>query len=144
MQRLLEYKVVLKLHVRPRKEITNQGCSLSPSLTFTFDNQLREWKNKIKSGIRIRQGQYLNTLLFVDNQILIQDNQDKLQYLIYTLCSTGKMYNLKISTTKTKVMAFKGKFLVRTEIIIDNNRLQQVSHFSYLECDITHTLDKDK
>jgi hypothetical protein len=28
--------------------------------------------------IRIKQGQYLNTFMFVADQILIQDNQDKL------------------------------------------------------------------
>jgi hypothetical protein len=53
-------------------------------------------------------------------QTLIQDGEDKLWCSIYNSHNIGKMYNLKISTKKTKVMAFKGKFLVRTKIITHN------------------------
>jgi len=35
-------------------------------------------------------------------------------------------YNLKISTDKTKIMAFKGKHLVRSKIEIDGSILEQV------------------
>jgi hypothetical protein len=37
-------------------------------------------------------------------------------------------------------MALKGNFPVIAKIIIDNNILQQISHFSYLRSVITHTL----
>jgi hypothetical protein len=72
------------------------------------------------------------TLLFADDQILIQDKEDNLQQSIYTLHNTSKEYNFKILIQKTKVMAFKGKFPIRTQIFIDNNILEQVSHFRYL------------
>jgi hypothetical protein len=38
---------------------------------------------------------------------------------------------------KTNVTAFKGKFPVTTEIIIDNNVLEHIPHFSYLGSDLT-------
>jgi hypothetical protein len=38
----------------------------------------------------------------------------------------GKDYNLKISTDRTKIMAFKGKHLVRSKIEIDGAKLEQV------------------
>ena len=41
-------------------------------------------------------------------------------------------YNLKISTDKTKIMAFKGKFLVRSKIEIDGSILEQVKQLNYL------------
>ena len=52
---------------------------------------------------------YLNTLLFADDQVIIQDSEDKLQESIYILNQMSKDYNLKIFTDKTKIMAFKGK-----------------------------------
>ena len=44
-----------------------------------------------------------------------------------------KDYNLKISTDKTKIMAFKGKHLVRSKIGIDRSILEKVKQFNYLD-----------
>jgi hypothetical protein len=49
---------------------------------------------------------YLNTLLFADDQVIIQNPEDKLQKSVYMLKQMSKDYNLKISTDKTKIMAF--------------------------------------
>jgi len=46
----------------------------------------------------------------------------------------SKYYNFKISTDKTKIMALKGKHLVRSEIEIDGSILQKVKQFNYLGC----------
>lgn len=48
----------------------------------------------------------------------------KIQCSIYNLHSTDKMYKIKISTKKTKVMGWKGKFPVKTKVIIDNNTFE--------------------
>jgi hypothetical protein len=39
-------------------------------------------------------------------------------------------------------MAFKGKFPIRTKIIIDNNILEQVSRFNYLGNEIIYMQEK--
>ena len=49
----------------------------------------------------------------------------------------NKDYNLKISTNETKIMAFKGKHLVRSKIEIDGSILEQVKQFSYLGCELS-------
>jgi hypothetical protein len=49
----------------------------------------------------------------------------------------SKDYNLKISTTKTKVMASKGKHLVCSKIEIDGSILEEVKQFNYLGCELT-------
>ena len=41
-------------------------------------------------------------------------------------------YGLTISVQKTKSMAFEGRDPVRTEIVIDNKIIEQVSSFNYL------------
>jgi hypothetical protein len=69
---------------------------------------------------------YLNTLLFADDQEIIQDSEDKLQKFVYIINQMSKDYNLKISTDKTKVMAFKGKHSMRSKIEIDGSILEQV------------------
>ena len=49
----------------------------------------------------------------------------------------SKDYNLKISTDKTKIMAFKGKHLVRSKIEMDGSILEQVKKFNYLGCELS-------
>ena len=69
---------------------------------------------------------YFNTLLFADDQVIIQDSEDKLQKFAYILNQMSKDYNLKISTDKTKIMAFKGKHSVGSKIDTDGSILEQV------------------
>jgi hypothetical protein len=49
----------------------------------------------------------------------------------------SKDYNLKISTEKTKIMAFKGKHFVRSRIEIDGSILQKVKQFNYFGCELS-------
>jgi len=49
----------------------------------------------------------------------------------------SKDYNLKIYTDKTKIMAFKGKHLVRFKIEIDGSILEQVRQFNYLGVELS-------
>jgi len=74
-------------------------------------------------------------LLFADDQVIIQDSEDKLQKSVYILNQMSKDHNLKISTDKTKIMAFKGKRLVFSKIEIDRSILEQVNQFNYLGCE---------
>jgi len=75
---------------------------------------------------------YPNTFLSTDDQVIIQDSEGKLQKSVYTLNQMSKDNNLKISTDKTKMMAFKGKQLVRSKIEIDGSIFEQVRQFNYL------------
>ena len=79
---------------------------------------------------------FLNTLLFADDLVIIQDSEDKLQKSVYILNQMSKDYNLKISMDKTKIMAFKGKHLVRSKIEIDGSILE-VRQFNYLGCELS-------
>ena len=51
----------------------------------------------------------------------------------FKLHQTSKQYTMKISTIKTKLMAFRGKERIRTKIMISDRILEQVSHFNYLD-----------
>jgi hypothetical protein len=72
----------------------------------------------------LKRNLYLNTLLFADDQAIIQDSEDKLQKSVYILNQPSKDYGPKISTNKTKTMAFKGKHLVSSKIEMDGSILE--------------------
>jgi len=89
-------------------------------------------------GIMLKRNVYLNTLLFADDQVIIQESEDKLQKSVYILNQMSKDYNLKISTEKNKnTMAFKVEHLVRSKIEIDGSILEQVKQFNYLGCELS-------
>ena len=83
-------------------------CNLSPTLfNIYIDDLLRKCKHKADAGITLKTNLYLKTLLLAHDQVIIQDSEDKLQKSVYILNQTCKDCNLKISTDKTKIMAFK-------------------------------------
>lgn len=89
------------------------------------------------SGIKLNKDTYINTMLFADDQFILQDDEDKLQKSIHNLNTICKSYNLRLSRTKTKVMAWQGKYPIRAKIVIDNQPVEQVSNFKYLGCEIS-------
>ena len=40
-------------------------------------------------------------------------------------------------------MAFKGKYPVKTKIVINNSTLEEVSHFKYLGCAVSYESEYD-
>jgi len=79
----------------------------------------------------LKRNLHLNTLLFADDQVITQDSEDKLQKSVFILNQMSKDYNHKLSTDKTKIMASKGKHLVRLKIEIDGSILERVKQFNY-------------
>lgn len=121
-----------------------QGDSLSPTLFNIYLGYIiKRWKNMVPSGIHLGKNTFLNTLLYADDQVILQENEDNLQISIYQLEQILKEYNLIVSVNKTKVMAFKGKESIRTKIVLQNMVLEQVTRFNYLGCEITYGRDRD-
>jgi len=77
----------------------------------------------------------MTSLLF-----LTQKDLEKAVYLLYNIY---KEYNLENATKKTKVFSFVGMDHLRTEIIINDETLEQVSQFTNLGCSISYQFYSD-
>jgi hypothetical protein len=83
-----------------------------------LDDILQKWKNKARTGI--------NTLLFTDDLVAIFDKEERLQRSLPELNEISKEHNMGISKKEKNVMAFYGKYPIRTKIIIDNNPIEEI------------------
>jgi hypothetical protein len=54
-----------------------------------------------------------------------------------------KKCNVKVSTDKTKIMVFKGKEPIRSNICVYDKPIEKVSSFKYLGYNISHEKDVD-
>ena len=121
-----------------------QGCPISPTLfNIYIDELMTVWRQNVDTGINIGQGISLNSLMFADDTVIIQDSEDKLQTAVYKLQNLSKEFKMKISTHKSKVMAFRGKWPVRSKIVLDDMTMEQVSSFKYLGCNVSFDCEND-
>ena len=65
-------------------------------------------------------------------------NRYQLQDSMFQLQKVARENSLKISVRKTNTMAFKGKYPVRTMIVINYSTLVQVNRFKYLGCAVRY------
>ena len=137
-------KHTLKSEELKTNQGVRQGCSLSPTLfNIYIDDIIKTWKKEVNPGIPLNRNDYLNVLLYADDVAIIQNNEEDLQRSVYKLYQLGNAYNLRISKKKTKVMAHRGKFPVRSKIVVEDQILEQVSHFEYLGCNVSWDVDRD-
>jgi hypothetical protein len=103
----------------------HQGSGLSPILFDIYMNKILEaWQKGEPKGIKLNNRCTIATDLFADDQILLAETDNDLQWSLYHLKEILKEYNMKISTEKTKVMATLGRDIIRTKVIIDDEKIE--------------------
>lgn len=104
---------------------------------------MRKWKNRYDEGIYLDKYTIFNSLLYADDLVLIAETENKLQKGTYQLQNICTEYDMKISTQKTKTMAFVGADTIRSKIVINDEVIEQIRHFKYLGCDLTYDFSID-
>ena len=107
-----------------------QGDIISPKL---FKACLEEVFQKLScyvKGIKI-DGEYLNRFRFADDIVLIIDNVEDLQEIINEPYKASKAVGLHMNFKKLQVMANR-RVNRDSEIKVDNEILQKVTHYNYL------------
>jgi hypothetical protein len=85
----------------------------------------------------------LDILLFADDVILFANSEDDLQRSMYQFQLIAETCRMRISTDKTKVMAFEGKEHTRSKIWVYDKPTDRVSSFKYLGYNISYEKDVD-
>jgi hypothetical protein len=100
-----------------------QGCPMSPTLFNIFINVvIRQWQDVLIKDFEIG-NTVLNIISFADDQAIFSESEAGLQRAVNRLENKAYGFNMRISTMKTKTMAFQGKNHVRYKIVIDNKTI---------------------
>lgn len=120
-----------------------QGCCMSPTLFKIFlEKALSKWKLKCKGmGIPLNEN-ILYTLSFADDQIVLAQDIEDLEYMTRKLVEEYEKWGLEVNLTKTKYMCIGG---TQQDLMLEDGRtLKSCSKYKYLGLNITNdgTLDE--
>jgi hypothetical protein len=107
-----------------------QGCCLSPTLFKIYiDKVLQEWQVKCRSmGVDVN-GEYLYSLLFADDQVVIALDEDDSNYMMRKLTETYEKWGLKINFDKTKYLVIGGE---GKDMDVNGKTVKVCREFKYL------------
>jgi hypothetical protein len=87
----------------------------------------------IKKGIKLNNRKLVNMILFADDQIIMATSEDDFQTMAHHLNLIARKYKMTISSAKTKSMTMWGNRIQRVKIVINDNIIEEVTEFKYLE-----------
>ena len=121
-----------------------QGCLLSPVLfNLYLERIMREALENHESSISIG-GRDLSNLRFADDIDLIAGSNDELQELTNKLSDRSNAYGMELSSEKSKVMVNSHNKDISVNIVMNDQKLEEVHSFKYLGSVITEDGSSDK
>lgn len=120
-----------------------QGCCLSPTLFKVYlECALEKWKKKCRNmGLPLNDST-LYTLCFADDQILVAQDYEDINYMTRKLVEEYAEWGLEVNLDKTEYMCIGGE---HRDLIIENGqRIKQCKEYKYLGIKISQngTLDE--
>jgi exonuclease III len=113
-----------------------QGCVLSPDLFNLFLEHVLGGALEAHNGGALMNGRRVSNLRFADDIDLMGETTLEAQEILDTVHTASRRHGLEISKEKTKVLLV-AKETREIAINIDNQKLEQVSHFKYLGTEVT-------
>jgi hypothetical protein len=78
-------------------------------------------------GMQLTRNKEIKTLLFADDQVITAEFETLLQKSIHSLESILSEYGLKMSTSKTKTVTFRGRDPITNKVVINNKIIEQIN-----------------
>ena len=118
-----------------------QGCVLSPLLFSLYINSLVEKLRSREVGVRCR-GKLIPGLLYVDDMILLAENEEMLKDGLNVLEEWCRQWGVKVNVPKCAIMHFRRKGVTRARGVfkIEGEEIQLVTSYKYLGCVIDEYL----
>ena len=86
-----------------------QGDCLSPTLFAIFINDLAIEIKHSNIGVKLDENLAINILLYADDIVLLAENEQDLQSLIFIVECWCKKWRLEVNLTKTNIMHIRNK-----------------------------------
>ena len=114
-----------------------QGCCISPTLFKIYLEQvLKGWKQKCRNmGVPIGDNM-LYTLCFADDQVIIAQDYDDINYMTRKLIEEYQKWGLEINTNKTEYMCIGGE--QQDLILEEGKKIKCCTKYKYLGMQITN------
>lgn len=112
-----------------------QGDSLSPLLFNLLMDKLIGATFKKGQGYKLGNKE-IRVVCYADDMAIISNNEDELQRMVHEFVKSAKMYNMEISTTKTKTLV-AAREPKRCKIVINDKIIEQVTKIDYLGIEIS-------
>ncbi len=112
-----------------------QGCSLSPTLFKIYIQEaLTNWRRKCtQMGIKIGNS-YLTSLFFADDQVIIANDEEDMDYMIRKLTAEYEEWGLTINLNKTEYLKIKDE---EKDDQLSITKIKKCDEFKYLGSVIT-------
>lgn len=114
-----------------------QGCCLSPTLFKIYLEQaLKLWKGKCRNmGIPLNDGYTLYTLCFADDQVVLAQDYEDLEYMTRKLTEEYDKWGLQVNVKKTEYMCVGGE--QRNLLLEQQEQIKHTRKYKYLGVHIT-------
>ncbi len=111
-----------------------QGCTLSPTLSNLFQNDLHDIFHRDTDGLELDGETKINSLSWADDLVLFSESHKGLQTCLDRLSLYCRKWGLSINTSKTKAMLFRksNATSIKQQLSIGGVDIEWVNSYKYL------------
>ena len=152
------YQAISSLYSNPRSRVilneyetqyfdcpvgVKQGDCLSPTLFAIFINDLATEIKNSNIGVILEEGLLINILLYADDIVLLAENEEDLQSLLFIVECWCKKWQLGVNLTKTNIMHIRSKRKKKSNFVFlfDMQPVHYCTSYRYLGACINEYLE---